>query len=127
MGNSSAEITSKPKKKRDVVGAIILISLGIIFLLHNFSLLPPNFWNTIWLFWPVIFILLGLQQMSGNSIIGEWLVAIVSILIVYTIFALTLNLPLPKEMKHIRLNLPLEQRLKPSQRSQDLTPFYADW
>lgn len=51
----------------DVVGAALLIFLGLMFLANNFGLLPWSVWGTLWRFWPVFLILAGLQMFMGDS------------------------------------------------------------
>jgi len=41
-----------------MVGGIVIIVLGIIFLLQNYGLLPSAFWGTLW---PLILIIIGLN------------------------------------------------------------------
>jgi hypothetical protein len=118
----------KIKKRRDIVGALILISLGLTLLLNNFGLLPPGFWQTLWRFWPVILILLGLQQIFGGTSTGEFVVAVLSMALLYFIFALTLNLPLPKPLNYIKSQLPAIDLQNPvSPRRLENTPLYFSW
>jgi hypothetical protein len=87
--------SAKKPVRKDTVGAVVLISLGTILLLHNLNLLPRDFWSTIWRYWPIIFILLGLEQLFGGSRIGQMIILFISFLMLYLILAFTLNLPLP--------------------------------
>jgi hypothetical protein len=53
--------------------SIILVGLGAIFLLRNFDLLPPDIWENIWNFWPLILIIWGIQLLFGKSWFGNLL------------------------------------------------------
>ena len=55
------------QRHRGGLGAVILIFLGIIFLLNNFGLLSWQVWGTIWRFWPLILVLIGLRIIMGHS------------------------------------------------------------
>jgi hypothetical protein len=55
-------------KKGLKIGPAILITLGIIFLLNNFGVLPWDIWTNIWKFWPVILILVGIEALIGQNI-----------------------------------------------------------
>ncbi|MGI6103008.1 MAG: LiaI-LiaF-like domain-containing protein [Patescibacteria group bacterium] len=65
----------------NVVGALILIALGTIFLLSNFGYLPWTVWLTLWRLWPILLILFGLQLLLGRSLVARWVTALISLLI----------------------------------------------
>ncbi|MDP2659635.1 MAG: DUF5668 domain-containing protein [Dehalococcoidia bacterium] len=50
-----------------VIGPAILIALGAVFLLNSLDIVPWSVWGTLWRFWPVILILLGVQTILGRS------------------------------------------------------------
>ena len=52
----------KPRRLGPITGALFLIGLGVFFLLMN---LMPNFdpWSTLFRYWPIVLILLGLGKM----------------------------------------------------------------
>jgi len=67
---------------------IILITLGIIFLLNNFGVLPWDIWTNIWKFWPVLLILVGAEALIGQAIsIRTLLILIVLVFLIPVIFA----------------------------------------
>ena len=73
----------KPKEHGSgIVFAVILIFAGVIFLLNNFGILPWNIWTSLWRFWPVFLILIGLQIIFGRSKPGSFLLGIFSLFIV---------------------------------------------
>lgn len=50
-----------PKRRVSLVGPVILIGLGIIFLLNSLGLLAWSVWEVISRFWPILLIALGLE------------------------------------------------------------------
>lgn len=67
---------------RGIVGAVILIGLGIAFLLNNMGIFPVN-WLALVRFWPVLLILVGLDVLLGrHSLIGRLVMAALGIAIV---------------------------------------------
>jgi|GEM_PF-865264 len=76
-------VVNKPEDHGSgIVFAVILIFAGIIFLLNNFGILPWNVWSSLWRFWPVFLILIGLQIIFGRSKPGRFLLGVFSLLIV---------------------------------------------
>jgi predicted membrane protein len=73
------------------VGAIFLILLGLIFLLNNFGVLPWSVWSILWRFWPIIFILWGLQAIFGRSRFSRLIVGLISLIVVLFILALVVS------------------------------------
>jgi hypothetical protein len=69
----------KKKKNGDVVGAVLMIILGMIFLANNFGFLPWSVWGTLWRFWPVFLILSGVQMFLGES---GWVRSIFAVLVI---------------------------------------------
>ncbi len=51
---------SMHKKRDSLIWGFIFIAFGFIFLLQSFDV---DVWNTIWRFWPVIFILWGANKL----------------------------------------------------------------
>ena len=44
-----------------LVGPLILITIGVLLLLNQMGRLPGNIWWSLWRYWPVILILLGIE------------------------------------------------------------------
>ena len=42
-------------------GAAILIAVGVIGLMANFDILPPNIFNQLWKLWPIIPLAIGID------------------------------------------------------------------
>ncbi|MGD0403668.1 MAG: toast rack family protein [Candidatus Acidiferrales bacterium] len=68
--------SERPRRRGSITGALFLIGLGIFFLLMN---LMPGFdpWTTLFRYWPIVLILLGLgkiwdaQRMRQNPDLGD--------------------------------------------------------
>lgn len=52
---------------KNSTGAIILVVIGVLFLLNNFGVLPWTLWFTLWRFWPIFLVLLGLRLLIDNK------------------------------------------------------------
>jgi len=77
-----------------LVGPILLITAGVVLLLNQTGRLPWAVWGTLWRFWPIILILIGLEVIVGLS--GSRLlyvlsvffaVAVLGAVILYAIYA----------------------------------------
>ena len=55
------------RRKPSLIGPIIMIAIGVLFLLNNLGLLPWGVWELVWHFWPLILILAGLDILIGWS------------------------------------------------------------
>jgi hypothetical protein len=47
--------------RRGFVGPLILVTIGFILLFNNLGIIPWDIWGTLWRFWPVILILIGIE------------------------------------------------------------------
>jgi len=58
----------EPKRRGSLVGPVILISLGIVFLLNNLGILPWSVrpWQAIFSLWPILLIAAGLDILLGR-------------------------------------------------------------
>jgi hypothetical protein len=54
------------RRRGGVVGPLVLIFIGTVFLLQNTGYLPPNTWQNLWRLWPVILVLAGIELLLGN-------------------------------------------------------------
>ncbi len=62
-----------------LVGPILLIGLGALFLLDNLGLLPANVWEIAWHMWPLILVAWGLELLLGRR--SAWGAALALILV----------------------------------------------
>jgi len=74
--------------RHDPVGPLIIITIGVIFLLNNFDILPWSIWNSIWRFWPVLLILWGIQIILGRSRLASIITSIIGALLLAFIIAM---------------------------------------
>ncbi len=66
-----------------LVGPLILVAVGVIFLLSNLGLLGWSAWELILRFWPVILIAVGLEVLIGrHSLVGSLITLVVVIAMV---------------------------------------------
>lgn len=69
------------KNKKDITGAIFLVSIGILFLLNTTNIVPWGIWLQIFRFWPILLILAGLKIILPENKAGQVIYPIV-----YTLF-----------------------------------------
>ena len=50
-------------EKRKIIGSLLLIGVGSLFLINNFGLIPENFWRELIKFWPLILIIPGIKNL----------------------------------------------------------------
>jgi hypothetical protein len=70
----------KPRISSTVpIGGILLLFIGIVLSLQVTNILPWSLWGTLWKFWPVIIILLGLGMLLQR--VNVWLVSLLTLVI----------------------------------------------
>jgi len=67
-------------RRQGLVGATVLIVLGIVFLLSNLGYLELNVWTTIFRLWPIILIAIGFDVLIGRRSTIASLIGLVVIL-----------------------------------------------
>ncbi len=65
-----------------MVGPLVLIFIGGVFLLQNAGYLPPNFWLNLWRLWPVVLVLAGIELLLAHRIPRLALVGLAGIVLV---------------------------------------------
>ena len=75
-----------------MIGPLILIFLGAVFLLQNAGYLPPTFWFGLWRLWPVVLVLAGLELLLASRI--PWLVLALVAVVVLVAGAVVINSPM---------------------------------
>ena len=85
--------------RRGVTGPLILITFGILLILNNLKQLPDGFFGSLWHFWPVVLILLGLDVlMSHNrSTIGYLTQILIGVVMVCGVIAISFSGAVPSE------------------------------
>jgi hypothetical protein len=72
-----------PRRRRGgVVGPLVLIFIGGVFLLQNAGYLPPNFWLNLWRLWPLVLVLAGIELLLAHRIPWLALVGLAAIVLV---------------------------------------------
>ena len=70
-------------RRGSLIGPVILIGLGIVFLLNNLSILSWSVWEVIFRLWPVLLVAAGLDLLLGRrSIWGSLLALVLTVAIV---------------------------------------------
>ncbi len=86
--------TKKQKQassNRGAAIAVILISLGILFLLHNLNIVPWNIWTTLWKFWPLVLVLIGIESLAGGGRAANIFVAIIAAFTIFIAVSLSIG------------------------------------
>jgi hypothetical protein len=76
------------RRSPSLVGPLILIGLGVLFLLNTLGVLPWGIWATLWRLWPVILILIGVDLLFGRSY--PWLSAAVAVVMIVGVIGVLL-------------------------------------
>lgn len=58
---------------------LALVTIGILFLLHNFKVISWDIWSELWKFWPVVLVIIGINFLWGQS--RTALVSIISVVL----------------------------------------------
>lgn len=75
----------------DILGAVMFITSGIILLLNNFNIISWSIWNYLVNFWPVIFIFIGFNMISGNSWVSRIITTAIGLFIIAFILTYSLT------------------------------------
>jgi len=70
-----------PRKSKDIVGAVFLVFIGIIFLLNTTGVLDWGVWIYLLRFWPIFLILGGIKLIIGKSFVAEIILSVVSLVL----------------------------------------------
>jgi len=75
-------MSSKRKERNSLVGPILLIGVGLIFLFNNLGWLDWSIWQALWQLWPLLLIISGLDLIVGRrSAVGSALVAVLAVML----------------------------------------------
>jgi len=55
------------ERRPGYVGPLLLISIGLILLFSKLGMLPSEIWGSLWRFWPVILILVGIEILARHT------------------------------------------------------------
>ncbi len=68
------------RRRGSVVGPLILIALGVVFLLNNMGYLSWDIWLVLWRLWPLLLVAIGLDLLIGRrSLLGSLIVVVLII------------------------------------------------
>lgn len=90
-GTMAAAEARRPR--RPIAWPVTLITFGALLLLSNLGYLTLSFWSTLWRFWPMILILVGIELLFGRR--HPWIGAAIAIAVVAAAIALVLVLSGP--------------------------------
>lgn len=79
------DVTGGGRRRGNAVFGLFILFIGGVLLLNNFGIVPWNFWDFIWIFWPVIFILIGIRAIFGRSVICSLIVSLLAAAIFLTV------------------------------------------
>ena len=69
--------SARPRRRGSVIGPLVLIFIGGVFLLQNAGIVSPTVWGGLWRLWPLVLVLVGMELLFGAR--AGWLVAIVGL------------------------------------------------
>ena len=79
------------RRHAHLVGPVVLITVGVLLLMTNVGALPAGVWGAVWQLWPVVIILLGLEQLLLGR--ASWLRALVVILVLLVVVSVVASIP----------------------------------
>jgi hypothetical protein len=102
------------KRRGGVVGPLILISIGLIFLLNNLGVLDWSIWGALWRLWPILLIAVGLDILIGwRSGWGALLVLVLTVgLLIGGLFLLVGDLGTDRALSTEQIRQPLQGAAK---------------
>jgi hypothetical protein len=65
--NAKDEKPARERSSRSVMGPVLLIAVGVLFLLDNLNVLPPPNWLAALRFWPLLLIFIGLNVLAVQA------------------------------------------------------------
>ena len=89
------------KLRSGILGPLVLVIIGLLLLLNNMGMLPLGFWGTIWRFWPLILILIGLDILATHSESRKTyiLFILLGIVIVAGVIAISITWPVEQQVE----------------------------
>lgn len=98
------------RRRRGLVGPLILIAIGVIFLLGNLGVLTFSAWTVLLRLWPVILIAIGLEILIGRrSTLGSLVVVAITVGIIgVAIYFMPVQSTFGQSVSSETINQPLE-------------------
>lgn len=72
---------SERRGARGITGALILIALGAAFLLNNLGIISVD-WFSLWRYWPVLLVVVGLDLLLSRSVLGSLVAAVIGLVLI---------------------------------------------
>lgn len=85
-----------------VVG-VMFLAAGIMLLLNTVRIVPWGVWHTIWQFWPVVLIFMGLQIILGESVLSGLVLFLLAVFVFGIIILFSLQSVHSPLVAHISL------------------------
>lgn len=101
----------KEEGNDSMISALLLIAVGFMLLLNNLGILPWQIWRSLWRFWPVLLILLGLRKITEGNRVGRILVNILgsaTLILIIILAAAAYNAALKNYLNNRFPYLPLD-------------------
>ncbi len=80
MDQQPTEYQRPRRRGPSIVGPLILIVLGVVFLLNTLEVLPWNVWESLWRLWPLVLVLIGLELLLGRG--NPWLSGLIAVFVI---------------------------------------------
>jgi hypothetical protein len=88
-------VPTRPRRRGGgVVGPLILIFLGAVFLLQNTGYLPANFWMNLWRLWPLVLVLVGIELLLAHRVPWMALTGLAAVVLVVGAVASNTSMPM---------------------------------
>ncbi len=91
-----------PREHYVPIWGVFLLFLGIVFLLQSLNVLPWGLWGTLWRFWPVLIIIIGLGILLSRF--NVWLVSLLILAILFACLGISIwqygISPLPNQITY---------------------------
>lgn len=65
--------TNTRRRRVSIFGPAVLIVIGLLFLLNNLNAMPGNGWSLVWTYWPLLFVIVGLDDILHSNFGGAML------------------------------------------------------
>jgi hypothetical protein len=93
MSDEPTQTQPQQAKSRpgSVIGPLILITIGVLFLLSNLGYISSSIWLLLVQFWPLILILFGIEIIFGRTRWGQLLVLLIGLVVAGGLIYVLLN------------------------------------
>jgi len=80
---------------------LVLITIGVLILLANLGVLPGGFWVSLWQYWPLLLVIIGLSVMfkkKGGA--GAWIFFSISVVLITAVGLLSYYYPTDTKLEY---------------------------